>query len=340
MNQNFKYLVNFLGAIIIIAIILYYVDIGKVIEIISKIDLSFFALALVCYFGVNFAMSARIYAVLKRLGNHIPLISVIKANFGGMLASDFTPARSGYFLTAFMISSDHKIDLDKCMVSIFAPQLLEFMIKLLCTVLLVFMVLSSFNIFDGEELKIFIVLGALIGIIAFFIALLFVPGLLEKFSIMKKLGPGKKLYYLFHLMRNNSKELLKEWPMILITTVAAWFLKGIEWYLLASSLGIVLIDPLHDIAFFLLFHSFITFTHFLPLPTIAGAGTAEAVSAGILSLYGVPLVTGIAFGFLTRVLMLILDAILGAAPIFSLLAKEKLGSILEEIENMEKRATI
>ncbi|MBU0591885.1 flippase-like domain-containing protein [Candidatus Micrarchaeota archaeon] len=355
MNQKTKYLLNIIGAFAIILIILYYVGITKVFDVLSKADPIFFILAILAYLGVNAAMSARIYVVLKRLGYKIPFIAALKANFGGMLASDFTPARSGYFLSAFLLSSSNtasnnfgmdsnstkiktSIPLDKCMVSIFAPQLFEFLIKILCTVLLVYLVLNNFGVFNGHELQIIVVFIIMIAAILFFIALLFVQGLLEKFALMKKLGPGRKLYHLFYLMRGNSDNLLKEWPSILITTLAAWALKGVEWYLLAASLGIMLGDPLYSLFFFLLFHSFITFTQFLPLPTVAGAGTSEAVSAGILSLYGIPLEIGISFGFLTRAIMILVDAILGSSPILSMLGKEKLQGVLQDIENIEHDA--
>ena len=333
--NKLQYIINALGGLIAIAIILYFIDVGRIWEIISGSHLELILLAAIVYLSLNAVMAMRIKLLLAAAGKQLPLRSALEADLGGMLASDFTPARSGYFLTAFLLSSKHGIKLEKTMLSIFGPQLLEFLLKAVCCSLLFVFLLNHFEIFKGQELLVFAAIGAIISGIVFFLFLLFHPTLLERFSFMK-IGPGKKIFYLFHLMRENSDVMRSRWVPVLCLTIIGWLLKGVEWLLLSRALGFSISDPLYDYVFFLFFQPFVTIIHFLPLPTLAGAGTGEAAGSAILALFGVPLDVGLSFGFLTRGLMLIVD-LLGLPAVLAFLRKESFDGILKDIDTMEER---
>jgi len=333
--KHLNYIINIAGALAAIAIILYFVDVGQIWGVISHSRLEFILLASLAYITLNAAMAQRIRVLLSSMGHRIPFASALKADLGGMLASDFSPARSGYFLTAFLISSEKSVNLEKSMLAIFGPQLLEFLLKAVCTALLVVLIMQSFPIFAGKEILVFATLAAIAGGIIFFFALLFHPNLLERFAFMK-IGPGKKVFYLFHLMRDNSGVMVREWPSILSLTMIAYILKAVEWFLLAKALGITVIGPVWDLGFFLLFVPFVTFVQFLPLPTIAGAGTGEAAGTAILALFGVPIEIGISFGFLTRGMMILVD-LAGISAILPFIRKESFDGVLKDIDAIEER---
>jgi len=335
MDEKTKILVNLAVSIILIVVILYFVNVGQILETLKGADLRFVGLAAIAYLTVNLAMSLRIMKLLEGMGKKIPLITALKADLAGMLASDFTPARSGYFLTAFILTTEEGIELDKSMLSIFGPQLLEFLFKVICTALLVVFLMSRSPIFAGHEIIIFLAVALIILGIVFFLALLFHPTLLERFSFAK-IGPMKKLFSLFHLMRSNSEVMVREWPSVIGYTLVGWLAKGVEWYLLSRALGITVIDPVWDYGFFLLLNPFVTFVQFLPLPTLAGAGTGEAAATAVLALMGISLAPAVAFAFLTRGLMIAVD-LLGVPTLSRLLRKESLEGVLDEIETLETR---
>ncbi|MBI5224174.1 flippase-like domain-containing protein [Candidatus Micrarchaeota archaeon] len=338
MNREMRLGLSILITVVVIGIILGSLDLNKIASVLSKLKIEYFALAMMIYLILNIAMSARIRSLLTEMKQEISLIDCIRANFGGMIASDFTPARSGYFLTAFIISSNNKIDLDKTLISIFGPQLIEFAIKVICTAILAFIVIGSFGGSLGNwNLYLIIVLAVVSAIIAFFWLLLFVKGLLEKFEFMKKLPLANKVFYLLYLMRSNSDTIMKRKYEVFGLTFLTWLLKGTEWYLLAKALNIVVFDPMLDFGFFLLFHSFLTFTNFLPLPTLAGTGASEAAAAGVFVLFGLSVESGVAFALLARFLMVAVDLI-GLSAIVPLLKKESLDQLLGELENVEKRS--
>ncbi|MFH2106803.1 MAG: lysylphosphatidylglycerol synthase transmembrane domain-containing protein [Candidatus Micrarchaeota archaeon] len=328
------YIINIAITLAIIIAIFYFVDIGKVIEELTKVDMKFIVLAILVYIVLNVLMAKRIQKLLSAMGHKTSLSECVQANFGGMLLSDFTPVRSGYFFTAFSLSSKKGIPIEKTMLSIFGPQIFEFLLKVVCSGVLIFVVIS--NLIPKENQNITLLLLVVMGLgMLFLIALLFSKRLLQKFEFMKKLPGGKKLFYLMKLMQDNSNVLLKEWPVVFGVLFGAWVLKGIEWLLIAQSLGIE-ITAMNEFVFFLLFHSSITFLHFMPFPTIAGAGASEAISAGILSLLGVPLEKGLTFAILTRALMIFVDLI-GLISIGEFIKKGKFFELLNTLDKTEEK---
>jgi len=334
-----RYIWNILFSIIILLILFYFVNVEWLISILFAANPTYLFLAILFYFILNVLMSLRIKTILKELGNNISLKAAIIADFTGMLASDFTPARSGYFFAAFDLSRRLKLPLEKTMISIFGPQLLEFVIKTLCVGILVIFVLNQFSVFENHTAPILLSAVFVLVVILFFSALLFSKKLLSRCSFIKKLPFGKKLFSLFHLMQDNSNVLLKKKWAILSLTVGSWFFKTCEWFCLAKALNISLFEqPLVEFLFIGIFQASITFIQFMPVPTLAGAGTSEAAFAGILFLFGIPLELGLAFGLLTRGLMIFVDFILGVSNLSVYVEKEKLDGILADIEDVEKRA--
>ncbi|HLD60204.1 MAG TPA: lysylphosphatidylglycerol synthase transmembrane domain-containing protein [Candidatus Bilamarchaeaceae archaeon] len=329
------YLINLLFTLILIVLIFYFVDIEGVIKELYKVNLVYIIGAIIAYLTLNILMSIRIQKLLEAMKQPVKLIDCVKANFGGMLLSDVTPVRSGYFFTAFSLSSERKIKLDRTMLSIFGPQIFEFMLKVLCSAVLVFIVINNLLPNQNQIITIAFLILLTFGFV-FLLALLFSKKLLKKFEFAKKIPGVKKVYYLMELMQNNSKVILQEWKYVFGVLFGAWILKGIEWYLIAKSLNIE-INTFNEVLFFLIFHSSITFLHFMPFPTIAGAGASEAVSAGILNLLGIPLQVGLAFAIITRGLMIFVDLI-GLIAISRFIKKGNFFDLINEIDQKEKIA--
>lgn len=334
-----KYIWNIIFSIIILLILFYFIDVNTLVSILLTANPAYLLLAVIFYFSLNVLMSLRIKVILDALGKCISLKDAVISDFTGMLASDFTPARSGYFFAAFDLSSRLKLPLEKTMISIFGPQMLDFVIKSLCVGILAIFVLGQFSVFEDQSIYILLSAAFILLVILFFSALLFSRKLLNRFSFIKALPFGKKLFALFHLMQDNSNVLLRKKWAIIGLTLGSWFLKTCEWFCLAKALNISLFDDfLVEFLFIGIFQASITLIHFIPIPTIAGAGTSEAAFAGILFLFGVPVALGVAFGLLTRALMIFVDFILGISNLSVYIEKEKLDGILADIEDVEKRA--
>ncbi|MBI5223183.1 flippase-like domain-containing protein [Candidatus Micrarchaeota archaeon] len=340
METKSSILISIVVSLIIFFVIAYFIDVGRLLSVISNANVIFLVLALCTYFLLNLLMIERIRVLMAAMGSPLKFTSVFFSHFGGMLASDFTPARSGYFLTAFLLSSNGKATLEKGLTSIFAPQLLEFLLKVICTGLLTVLIVFQFGILGTSNpnwpIYVFVAIFAITLVVSFFLSLLFSKDLLEKFSFLRFLPLGKKFYSLFHLMRKNSGVLLSNWTPVAVFTLGSWLLRGLEWYFISSALNIHIFGGINDYFFMLLFQPFLTLVQFLPLPTLAGAGASEAAGAFFLSLLGVPIETGVVFVFLTRSFMILVD-LLGIAALSSLLSKDGFGGLLNDLSEVESR---
>jgi len=328
------YLIDIIGTIIIFALIFYFFDFKKVFEIIFHSDYYYIVAAIFTYVGVVILMSTRIKIVLDKLNYNIPVLSIIKSNLAGMIASDFTPARSGYFFTSFSLTSKDKVPIHDSLLTIFGPQLFDFIIKAVSLVIILLLIFNNVPGLHNNLLLVLVSVLGIFGVIGFLGALLFVPRLLKKFSFMKQIPFGKWFYSLFSMMGENAHKLLKIKGKIVLITVVSWMFKGLEWFLVSRALGITIFDGgILQYLFIMIFQASITLIQFLPLPTIAGGGASEFGFSGVLFLFGISIEAGIAFALITRMTMIIID-IFGIGEVISYIQKEGLSGFLKELGNI------
>ena len=150
MDSKQKFIINLSISLAIFVAIFYIIGADKIINSLMHARFEFIILALVAYILVNLLMSLRIKVVLDSISDELSTLKILPSSLAGMFASDFTPARVGYFFTAFSLSSRFKIPLEKTTISIFGPQLFDFLIKAVsASVLFLFLVdkLGAGNLF-------------------------------------------------------------------------------------------------------------------------------------------------------------------------------------------------
>lgn len=328
-------LINIAGTLAIIALFAVFVDLHELQNALASAKLEYLGLALAAYALVNLFMSIRIRYVLLKLGHDIGITSILRSNYSGMLLSDLTPARVGYFFTAISISEKHGVEIQKSILSILGPQLIEFMIKILCSIVLLLWMMKQFSILNGAEVLVGGSIVAAIVVVGFFTLLLIDKKLFERFAFCKNIPLVKKAYHLFRLMQENSGVLMKELPAIVLWTCLGWISKGLEWFLIANAVGIEIAEGIYGFFFFLLFHPFVTFIHFIPIPTLAGAGTGEAAIAAVLAIFGIGITASLAFGILARAVMLVLDLALGIWGVLGFARKKSYNELYRKISELE-----
>jgi hypothetical protein len=307
MDSKVKLAIKFIFSIAVFALLFYFVGIDKIVQTLSGMDKGLLAIGIVLYILVNLSMSLRIKVALSSIGKNLGLFEIFKSNMAGMLASDFTPSRAGYLLTALSISTRNKIDVEKTMLAIVGPQLIDFSIKAASAAILLSIILSSTSS-DGMLMNAAMILVVLGGVV-FAGLLIFYPPFLERIRFLEKIPLMSSGFRFLSKMHKHSDKLFSVKGKIFLVTMLSWVLKGVEWFVLARALGIDITgNILYDFGFMMFFQAAVTILQFLPLPTIAGAGASEAGFAAILFFFGVPAETGIAFGFLTRIVMVAVDA--------------------------------
>jgi len=304
-------LVELLLSVALIAALFYFADVGKVLDVIGSINIWWLLVALAFYVAINLAMSLRIWALLQDMGVGIPYRKTLMAHFSGMIASDFTPARSGYLTTAVVLSRNNNVPLEKSMVSIIGPQIFDFMLKITAGAIAAWY-LITFALGGVDESMVATIVFAIVAVLAMIgvmLLMLFSPRFANFITRFSFIPFADKIIKLVKQMQKNSASIRRLFWLITILLAFTWFFKAAEWYALSQAVGFSPDFPFHALIFFAFLQPISTVLQFAPLPTVAGAGFFEAGSIFVLMLFGVPLEQALVFSLLTRFIMIAVDSI-------------------------------
>ena len=292
------------GILLIVATI-WYVGVNNISQVLLRLYPIFLVYTLIAYFLVNLLFAVRLKLVLKSSGYKLGLGKVLSIQYGGMLASDFTPARSGYFAVPVMLASEN-VPMTVGLSSILGIQSIEFLIKMMGGILALVYLITMVNLnMDLLILSSFGVGLMLLGAISIFLAMwsrraVDIFTFFDRFPIINKIVRAIRPKILeFQKEAHKIRSIIVP---ILILTISSWVVKGLEWYFIGLTLNITQIS---FIGFFLL-HPLITALSFVPI-TPSGIGFQEGATVGILYLLGIGPEIGIVFALLARILLIIED---------------------------------
>ena len=277
-----------------------------------SVRLEWLALFVISIFCLHLLMAKRITMILKYLGEKPDFVQVLLCHFSGMLASDFTPARSGYFATALALKANNGTPIGKAFVSILGPQLFDFALKAVVGALAVLLLFSA--VAQKSQQATFVielVACAMLAMIAIGFAIMFSKRVLRLFAFAQKLPFGNLFYTLFEKLQENAHAIKGMLGWILAFLATTFLIKGLGWWALAQSLGINAQLPLGAFGFFLLLNPLISMLEFVPLPTLAGMGLSEAGIIGVLGLFGVNPAVAATFALLNRATTIGIDTVFG-----------------------------
>ena len=300
--KKLRIFIQIIIGISIIALILYKLDLEKVIDELGKTDFTYFILACISYLFLNLALAFRLSYLLKKIGHNIKYINVFLSHMGGMIVGDITPGRSGYFLTPPIMKKTSGIPITDGMACIFAPQGIEFILKVGgAAAALIY--ISSFS----NATRNFII-SSMIGAILLLVVGIFMLLLSwheEKVSsrLLSKIPFFNNFAVNLSFFKDRSILIKNSLDKILILYIIGWFFAALQWYFLAKAIGI-------DIPFFAIFllHPLITILMFVPISP-AGLGLMEGGVIVVFSLLGISSVAAMAFSVLMRINILFVDLI-------------------------------
>lgn len=334
-----RVLLQVIVMVTMIGALLWYVGIRSIVAVLTKTKLEFLMLSFLAYFGINVLFAVRLRRVIGREGVKTKFGKTLLAQYAGMLTSDVTPGRSGYFLTPLYLK-DQNVPTSVSLSSILGIQTIEFLFKVFGGVLAVVFLIETAHLS-----------GALLWVSALGVVLMLVGAVL-----LALLSWSDRVIRLFNRIassrylarfagglvskldeyKQSAHRARSSIPEIAVLTASCWVLKGFEWYFLGLALGIGQIGWL---GFFLL-HPLVTALGFVPI-TPSGIGFQEgaivALVTVILNVNGMSietaLATATAFAFLSRMLLIIEDLV-GVPQI----AKSTSGLILHpKIDNQTKK---
>jgi hypothetical protein len=286
----------------IIAFILNKLDLNDVMAVLGKTDLTYFILACISYFLLNVVLAFRLSYLLKKIGHNIKYINVFFSHMGGMIVGDITPGRSGYFLTPPIMKKTSGIPITDGMSCIFAPQGIEFILKVVGAAAALFYISSFSNV--SRNFIISAMIGAvLLLIVGIFMLLLswhdenISSILLRKVPFFNNFTGNLSFFKEKSILIKNSLD------KILVLYMIGWFFATLQWYFLAKAIGI-------DILFIAIFliHPLITILMFVPISP-AGLGLMEGGVILVFSFFGISSASAMAFSVLVRINILVVDLI-------------------------------
>ena len=298
-NNLFKRLIFFIQiaiGILLIFFILFFITAKSFVNSLYMINLWFFFLAISCYFLNNILMIIRLKRVLAHLGQKLRFKFVFWAHMSGMILSDFTPLRSGYFYTAHAL---HKkgIPLEAGTAAITSTYVYDLLFKItVATVGLVYLYITILSPAMIISLVLAIVLVIVI-LSAYFIVLY--PS-----TTVKRFMEGGRIRQNVLKIGKSGRDIQHLFPFILTISFIGWILRGLQWLFIGLSLHFVFSSFLD--AFFL--SPLLTLFSLIPL-TPAGIGIQESAIIGFFSLIGIPAALSALFAFLVRGSEIIVDSI-------------------------------
>ncbi len=309
-----------------VAAAIWYVGVQGLESTLASIRIEYIVLCLLAYLLMNILFVLRLIRVLGSMGFRIGFWNTLLIQFGGMLASDFTPARSGYFAVPLMLR-DRGIPVTAGLSSILGCQSIEFLVKMLGGAMAMAYLASKVRL--SQDLFILSIVGVALmlsggGLIALAMWWRNAIGILKYTYKIPLLGRFASLLFCkvseFQREAEKVKNVIHEITML---TVASWIVKGFEWYFIGLALGV---DEISWMGYFLI-HPLVTALSFIPL-TPSGLGFQEGGIVGVFYLLGIDLEVGLAFAILARTL-LILEDLIGIHPI------SKVG--VKALENVSQR---
>lgn len=291
-----------IAGLLIFVFILNKLNINDLISVIKETNYQFFILACISYLFLNIILASRLQYLLASIGYRIRFPSVFLSHMGGMIVGDITPGRSGYFLTPPILRKKAGTRLTDGMACIFAPQGMEFILKVGGAVAAI--VYISMRSPVSSDLLISVGIGAALLLAAGVLMLMISwrdESVTSKF--LHKLPFLNRFTEKVSFFKERSIQIKENINAILILYMIGWVFAGLQWFYLGKALGI----QLSFFAFFLL-HPLITILMFVPISP-AGFGLMEGGVILIFSLFGIMPAMALAFSVLVRVSILLVDLI-------------------------------
>ncbi|HOO54548.1 MAG TPA: lysylphosphatidylglycerol synthase transmembrane domain-containing protein [Methanothrix sp.] len=281
-----KNLARLLVGLLLITAMLYRFDANEILVNIRSAKLGYLALGVLAYSLTFLVLTVRWRMILSAIGVRLPLIEAYQAFAGGVLLSDFTPARIGDLSRPLMVKD--RVDLKKGVLSVVIDRYADILtIGLLGTSgLLLFSDLFGFHLVFATLLFLAVILSVSLFLLKRSLAIKGVEWLGCKRLSQAALRLDAALGSLDHLW----------WLMIksVLLTVIAWLLHALRLVLIARSVG-------YDVPLYILFflQPLVSALSLIPI-TVSGLGLVEGGIAALLFQFDVPLATGISIALLDR----------------------------------------
>jgi uncharacterized protein (TIRG00374 family) len=235
--------------------------------------------------------------ILANFEHNISFFSTFKAHMGGILASDYTPSRTGYFYASLILKRNNNVPLPTGLSSVISSNAVEFTFKVIGVVFALFYLIWFIRPLLSVNLYLILILVIiLMAIITLcLILVLWWEGASNFMTFFERIPYLKKIIPKIQEIQIESMKLKPIIWKILILSMIIWVLKGLTWLFFFYSLGI---DKINLIECMLL-QPLVTAFSFIPLFP-SGLGLQEVGIVFILGIFDISPQFAIAFDILLR----------------------------------------
>jgi len=292
-----KTMARLLIGLLIIAALLYKFDLHEVVSTMRLANPRYLALAILTYSLTFLILAIRWKMILGHMKENLPLSSAYQAFVGGILISDFTPARIGDLTRPLMVRD--KITLKKGTASLFIDRYSDLLTVSLLGFSGVLLLSGLFNLY--LILIISLLLAALLSISLLWFKRSFLIQFVERRGPAKLLQYAKKFDEATAQLDDASGLMVRT----IMLTVIAWFTHALRIIFIAKSVG-------YDVSFLvlLLLQPLISALALVPI-TISGLGLVEGGLTALLASMDVPITVGISIALLDRILTVAFHVLVG-----------------------------
>jgi len=284
--------------ILILGYLAYSLQPARIIDLLLNINPIYFIAALIINVFDEVVAARILYKLLKKPG--LKFKDVFLSHISGMLYSDATPAKVGYYYTAISLSKKFGFSKSENIGVLTAIQGVVFFTKGVgCLIGLLYFSRYIGGVTSTGTISL-VFLVPLVGVVGTILVLYtrLPQKLLQRLPIFQGVAG-----YVTSMQDAVKKLDRKDFYTILSHTLFIWFLVGVQWYLIAHAIGVdlKLVDAI-------LLRPLITAIAFIPL-TPNGLGLAEGGGAILFTLIGFTAYEGLTFVLLTRLNQFIVNSI-------------------------------
>ncbi len=290
-----KNILAFGAGIIILAYIIHSLDPEKIFAALLNTRIEYFILAGLFYFlnDVVAAISLKIITSTK-----ISIKDALISHMCGMLYSNATPGRVGYYYTSLSIAKKTKTSKSGNIGILTLFQGINFLMKvILCLLAVVYF--SSYII--DERSQRYLLIASVLPIIGVILIILALYTNISNRIICKIPVLNKSIEYI-HRMQETVRAVKADKIMkLIILALFGWVFMSAQWYFLAASIGL-------DISYLttLMLQPLISTVMFVPISP-SGLGLAEGGTALLFNAIGLTAANGVAFMLLVRINSIMVD---------------------------------
>jgi len=239
-------IITFLFSIALLMALIYYSDFFKVVDALSKINLSYVLLGISLWPIISFLRAFRWYTILKKIDINLPYWSVFKIYFAGDFISQITPGRVGEPMKSFLLKTVEGKSIGTTISSTLLERLMDMLVMIIIISIGTFFLWTTINK----------IIPWLIPVLVFFpIFLVFIVIIISSERILlKTVSSFQSMLFFISFIKGRKRKIMKFFKSvnktflmyrdiklffkIFLITMSLWIFEGFILLLAFKSLGI------------------------------------------------------------------------------------------------------